>query len=186
MSSLSSGMTCPTLRLLALFMFVAEGSRVQLPYHAQSAVKELGKCQASINASDLVRTQLDKFPVPAVESAPVAHSADLAMINQYIYGGAKEFNKVQDYRVLVTGCGSASWFAMAQHLASYTTKAEIVCQDISTKMLARVRQKVDASDKFAGVKFVYTQRSLEGSGHFEELGKFDFIHCVGVLQHLTD
>merc|ERR1712166_882349 len=131
MGSLSSGMTCPTLRLQALFMFVAEGSRVQLPYHAQSAVKELGKCQASINASDLVRTQLDKFPVPAVESAPVAHSADLAMINQYIY----------------------------------------------TKMLARVRQKVDASDKFAGVKFVYTQRSLEGSGLFEELGKFDCIHC---------
>jgi SAM-dependent methyltransferase len=136
-------------------------------------------------AHEGVRGQYETLPFPARDPAGercvlyVTPPDILAKINQYCFGGARDFGK--GLRVLVAGCGtgdSVMW--LGEQLRD--TPSEIVALDLSTASLsiAEARAKVRG---LSNVRFVNT--SLLEAPQLG-LGMFDYITCLGVLHHLPD
>lgn len=132
-----------------------------------------------------VRAQYESLPFPARDPEGERHvlyisTADiLAKVNQYCFGGARDFGK--GVRVLVAGAGtgdSAIW--LAHQLRE--TPSEIVALDLSTASLAvaEARAGMRGLDNIRWVNASLLDLPKLG------LGTFDYISCLGVLHHLPD
>ncbi len=134
---------------------------------------------------DGVRGQYETLPFPARDPAGeryvlyITPPDILAKVNQYCFGGARDFSK--GLRVLVAGCGtgdSVMW--LGEQLRD--TPSEIIALDLSSASLsiAEARAKVRG---LSNVRFV--NASLLEAPQLG-LGMFDYITCLGVLHHLPD
>ena len=104
---------------------------------------------------------------------------DLPMMNHYCYQGKESFGS--GFRVLVAGGGTGdATIFLAEQLRH--TDAEIVHLDLSQASI-RIAQERAAIRKLANIRWV--QDSILNLPSLE-LGRFDYINCVGVLHHLAD
>lgn len=132
-----------------------------------------------------VRGQYETLPFPARDPEGERYVlylsvADiLAKVNQYCFGGARDFGK--GLRVLVAGCGtgdSALW--LAHQLRD--TPSEIVALDLSAASLAIAEARA-AVRALRNIRWVNASLlDLPKLG----LGLFDYVSCLGVLHHLPD
>jgi SAM-dependent methyltransferase len=132
-----------------------------------------------------VRRQYESLPFPPRDpeaeryALKVSNPDILAKLNQYCFGGARDFSR--PFRVLVAGCGtgdSAVW--LAHQLKDLP--AEIVALDLSESSLSVARAR-------AGMRGLGNVRWVQGSLldlAAAGLGRFDYITCLGVLHHLPD
>ena len=132
-----------------------------------------------------VRGQYETLPFPARDPEGeryvryVTPPDILAKVNQYCFGGARDFGK--GLRVLVAGCGtgdSVMW--LGEQLRD--TPSEIVALDLSAASIdiaaARAAVRGLTNIRFVNASLLETpQRGL---------GVFDYITCLGVLHHLPD
>lgn len=132
-----------------------------------------------------VKGQYETLPFPARAPEAERHVlyvsvADIpAKVNQYCFGGARDFSA--GIRVLVSGCGtgdSAIW--LGQQLRD--TPSEIVALDLSAASLAVARDRAE----IRGLRNInWVNASLLDVAKLG-LGRFDYITCLGVLHHLPD
>jgi tetratricopeptide (TPR) repeat protein/SAM-dependent methyltransferase len=136
-------------------------------------------------AHEGVRGQYETLPFPARDPEGeryvlyVTPPDILAKINQYCFGGARDFSK--GLRVLVAGCGtgdSVMW--LGEQLRD--TPSEIVALDLSSASLSIAEARA-AVRGLSNVRFV--NASLLEAPQLG-LGMFDYITCLGVLHHLPD
>jgi tetratricopeptide (TPR) repeat protein len=132
-----------------------------------------------------VRGQYESLPFPARDPEGeryiryITPPDILAKINQYCFGGTRDFSK--GLRVLVAGCGtgdSVMW--LSEQLRD--TPSEIVALDLSSASIqiasARAAMRGAANVQFVNASLLEApQRGL---------GSFDYITCLGVLHHLPD
>ena len=132
-----------------------------------------------------VRQQYENLPFPSRDPEGeryvlrVSLPDILGKINQYCFGGERDFSK--PFRVLVAGCGtgdSAIW--LGYQLKG--TPAEVVAVDISQASIevAQARAKVRGLTSIRWVHGSLLEVNSLG------LGKFDYITSLGVLHHLPD
>lgn len=132
-----------------------------------------------------VRGQYEALPFPARDPEGeryllyVSVPDILGKVNQYCFGGARDFS--QGLRVLVAGCGtgdSAIW--LAHQLRG--TPSEIVALDLSAASLATAKARAEIRG-LSGIQWVNASLlDLPRLG----LGHFDYITCLGVLHHLAE
>ncbi len=133
----------------------------------------------------VVRQQYENLPFPSRDPEGeryvlrVSLPDILGKINQYCFGGERDFSK--PFRALVAGCGtgdSAIW--LGHQLKG--TPAEVIAIDISRASLevAQARAKVRGLTNIRWVHGSLLEASSLG------LGKFDYITSLGVLHHLPD
>jgi tetratricopeptide (TPR) repeat protein len=136
-------------------------------------------------AHDGVRGQYETLPFPARDPEGeryvlyVTPPDILAKVNQYCFGGTRDFDK--GMRVLVAGCGtgdSVMW--LGEQLRE--TPSEIVALDLSSASIEIASARA-ATRGLTNVRFV--NASLLETPQLE-LGLFDYITCLGVLHHLPD
>jgi len=134
---------------------------------------------------DGVRGQYESLPFPARDPEGerniryITPPDILAKVNQYCFGGKRDFAK--GLRVLVAGCGtgdSVMW--LGEQLRD--TPSEIVALDLSSASLAIAEARA-AVRGLANIHFV--NASLLEAAQLG-LGLFDYITCLGVLHHLPD
>ncbi|CAA7617298.1 hypothetical protein MCP1_20147 [Candidatus Terasakiella magnetica] len=148
---------------------------------------ELSGKKLSLNEEYIsgVRGQYEALPFPARDPHGERHVLQisapdiLSKVNQYCFGGTRDFSK--GIRVLVAGAGtgdSALW--LAHQLRG--TPSEIVALDISTASLdiARARAELRGINTIQWVNASLLDLPKLG------LGYFDYISCLGVLHHLPD
>jgi SAM-dependent methyltransferase len=134
---------------------------------------------------DGVRQQYEHLPFPSRDPEGehyvlrVSLPDTLSKINQYCFGGAKDFSR--PFRALVAGCGtgdSAIWLAYQLR----NTPAEVVAIDISQASLAVAQARAKVRN-LTNIRWVHG--SLLDVASFG-LGKFDYISSLGVLHHLPN
>lgn len=132
-----------------------------------------------------VRQQYENLPFPSRDPEGeryvlrVSLPDTLSKINQYCFGGARDFSK--PFRVLVAGCGTGDSPIWLGHQLR-NTPAEVVAVDLSQASLAvaQARAKVRG---LTNIKWVHgSLLDVASMG----LGKFDYITSLGVLHHLPD
>jgi SAM-dependent methyltransferase len=139
----------------------------------------------SKHEAEAVRQQYENLPFPSRDPEGeryvlrVSLPDTLAKINQYCFGGTRDFSK--PFRVLVAGCGTGDspiWLAWQLR----NTPAEVVAVDLSQTSLevAQARAKVR---NLTNIKWVHGSLLDVAS---MDLGKFDYITSLGVLHHLPD
>ncbi|HXE27508.1 MAG TPA: tetratricopeptide repeat protein [Stellaceae bacterium] len=132
-----------------------------------------------------VRGQYESLPFPARDPEGeryvryITPPDILAKVNQYCFGGTRDFSK--GLRVLVAGCGtgdSVMW--LGEQLRD--TPSEIVALDLSSASIeiASARAAVRGLAKVHFVNASLLEAPQLG------LGAFDYITCLGVLHHLPD
>ena len=130
-----------------------------------------------------VRNQYENYPYPYRKPSDENNRLieigieRLDLINFYCFKGACDFN---NFRVLVAGGGTGdSAIFLAEQLRN--TSAEIWYVDIS-------RASMDIAKKRAEKRNLTNINWLHGSllAIDDEIGKFDYISCTGVLHHLDD
>ena len=132
-----------------------------------------------------VRGQYESLPFPARDPEGeryvryVTPPDILAKINQYCFGGARDF--AMGIRVLVAGCGtgdSVMW--LGEQLRD--TPSEIVALDLSSASIeiaaARAAVRGLPNIRFVNASLIEAPRL--------GFGAFDYITCLGVLHHLPD
>jgi tetratricopeptide (TPR) repeat protein/SAM-dependent methyltransferase len=132
-----------------------------------------------------VRGQYETLPFPARDPEGeryvlyVTPPDILAKVNQYCFGGARDFAK--GLRVLVAGCGtgdSVMW--LGEQLRD--TPSEIVALDLSSASIeiasARATVRGLTNTRFVNASLLEAPQL--------GLGVFDYITCLGVLHHLPD
>ncbi|HEX4193040.1 MAG TPA: tetratricopeptide repeat protein [Stellaceae bacterium] len=103
----------------------------------------------------------------------------LAKVNQYCFGGGRDFGT--GIRVLVAGCGTGdSVMSLGEQLRD--TPSEIVALDLSSASIEIASARA-AVRGLSNVRFV--NASLLEAPQLG-LGAFDYITCLGVLHHLPD
>ncbi|XP_040566634.1 uncharacterized protein [Lepeophtheirus salmonis] len=126
-----------------------------------------------------------EFPYPPVSvekenisEPPFISGPSIGEINHYIHGGKLRIER--EYRILVVGGGTGN---SSLHYAYEFRKfnVEIVHLDISEASLEIARQRADKR----GSKIRFIHNSLYNIPKLN-LGKFDYIDCVGVFHHLSD
>ena len=132
-----------------------------------------------------VRQQYENLPFPPRDpeaehyALKVSTPDILAKINQYGFGGARDFS--QPFRVLVAGCGtgdSAVW--LANQLRGFP--ADITAIDLSEASLDVARSRA-AMRGLGNINWVHG--SLLDIAALAA-GPYDYITCLGVLHHLPD
>lgn len=132
-----------------------------------------------------VRQQYENLPFPSRDPEGeryvlrVSLPDILGKINQYCFGGERDFSK--PFRALVAGCGTGDSAIWLGHQLK-DTPAEVVAIDISQASLevAQARAKVRG---LTNIKWVHgSLLEVDSFG----LGKFDYITSLGVLHHLPD
>jgi tetratricopeptide (TPR) repeat protein/SAM-dependent methyltransferase len=132
-----------------------------------------------------VRGQYESLPFPARDPEAerhilcVAPADTLGKVNQYCFGGARDF--ARGLRVLVAGCGTGDSVIWLAHQLR-DTRAEIVALDLSAASLtiARARAAVRGFDRIQWINASLLDLPRLG------LGAFDYITCLGVLHHLPE
>ena len=130
-----------------------------------------------------VRNQYENLPFPSRDPEAdnymlvVSIPDILGKINQYCFGGSRDYSK--NFRVLVAGCGTGDSVIWLAHQLK-DTSAEIVAIDISEASLevAKTRAKVRNLTNIRWIHGSLLDLSTLG------LGRFDYITCLGVLHHL--
>ena len=132
-----------------------------------------------------VRAQYEAMPYPARDPADEVRQLlrtwldDLAMINHYCFAGKEAFRN--GFRVLVAGGGTGdTTIFLAEQLRD--TGAEIVHLDFSNASIVIAQQRA-AIRGLSNIRWIHD--SLLNLPHLD-VGKFDYINCVGVLHHLAD
>lgn len=132
-----------------------------------------------------VRGQYEAMPYPARDPADEGRQPlrtwldDLAMINHYCFAGKETFRN--GFRVLVAGGGTGdTTILLAEQLRD--TNAEIVHLDFSNASIAIAQQRATVRG-LSNIRWIHD--SLLNLPHLD-VGKFDYINCVGVLHHLSD
>ena len=132
-----------------------------------------------------VRRQYESLPFPPRDpeaeryAIKVSPPDILAKINQYCFGGRRDFTK--PFRALVAGCGTGDSVIWLAHQLRHTP-AEIVAIDLSESSLAVARERA----RIRGLERIrFVHGSLLDVASFG-LGLFDYITCLGVLHHLPD
>ncbi|MEO5375168.1 MAG: tetratricopeptide repeat protein [Alphaproteobacteria bacterium] len=132
-----------------------------------------------------VRRQYETLPFPSRNPEAEHHILTisppdiLCKVNQYCFGGARDFSK--GLRVLVAGAGTGdSPLWLAHQLRG--TPSEIVALDLSTASLEIAKART-AVHGFNNIQWVNASiLDLPSLG----LGVFDYITSLGVLHHLPD
>ena len=139
----------------------------------------------SSNAIPEVRAQYEAMPYPSRDPADERKQLmptwldDLAMINHYCFGGREKFR--HGFRALVAGGGTGdSTIFLAEQLRD--TDAEIVHLDFSGASMSIAQQRAEIRG-LQNIRWVHD--SLLNLPTLD-VGKFDYINCVGVLHHLAD
>jgi ubiquinone/menaquinone biosynthesis C-methylase UbiE len=137
------------------------------------------------NSNADVRKQYEAMPYPPRDPTQELLQLrrtwldDLPMLNHYCFGGNESFRN--GFRVLVAGGGTGdTTIFMAEQLRD--TDAEIVHLDFSATSIAIAQQR-------AGIRGLTNIRFIHDSIlnlPALDVGKFDYINCVGVLHHLAD
>ena len=137
------------------------------------------------NTNTEVREQYEAMPYPPRDPAEERKELrrtwldDLPMINHYCFGGNENFR--DRFRVLVAGGGTGdATIFMAEQLRE--TNAEIIHLDFSAASIAIAQQRA-AIRGLNNIRFVHD--SILNLPNLD-VGKFDYINCVGVLHHLAD
>jgi tetratricopeptide (TPR) repeat protein len=132
-----------------------------------------------------VRGQYETLPFPARDPEGeryilhVTPADTLGKVNQYCFGGGRDFAK--GLRVLVAGCGTGDSVMWLGHQLRDTT-SEIVALDLSAASI-EIAQARAAVRGLGNVRCVNASLlDLPQLG----LGTFDYITCLGVLHHLPD
>jgi SAM-dependent methyltransferase len=134
-----------------------------------------------------VRDLYESFPFPARRPAaekpgslPLTRTDILGKVDHHAFGGRAHFTK--GFRALVAGGGTGdSAIFLAAQLRD--TDAEIVCLDLSEASLEIARSRAARRGLEARIRWV--QASLLDLPRLE-LGRFDYVTCLGVLHHLPD
>ena len=132
-----------------------------------------------------VRGQYESLPFPARDPEGeryvryITPPDILAKINQYCFGGTRDF--ATGLRVLVAGCGtgdSVMW--LGEQLRD--TPSEIVALDLSSASIeiaaARAAVRGLSNTRFVNASLLEAPQL--------GIGAFDYITCLGVLHHLPD
>jgi SAM-dependent methyltransferase len=134
-----------------------------------------------------VRELYEAFPFPARDpssesptSIPVSRTDILGKVNHHCFAGRRDFTK--QFRALVAGGGTGD---AAIFLASQLPEgaAEVVCLELSDASLAIARQRAALRGLEQRVRWI--RGSILDAARLE-LGRFDYITCLGVLHHLAD
>ncbi len=134
-----------------------------------------------------VRNLYETFPFPArdpatesLQGVPVSPTDILGKLNHHCFGGRRHFS--EGFRALVAGggTGDAAIFLAAQLRES---NAEIVCLDLSKASLAVARERAALRGLEQRIRWVHGS-ILDVAAL--QLGRFDYISCLGVLHHLAD
>ena len=132
-----------------------------------------------------VRAQYESLPFPARDPEAERHLMlisvpdTLSKVNQYCFGGARDFTK--GIRVLVAGAGTGDSVIWLAHQLQ-CTPSEIVALDLSATSLAVAKARAQVRG-FENIRWVQASLlDLPALG----LGTFDYITCLGVLHHLPD
>jgi SAM-dependent methyltransferase len=134
---------------------------------------------------DEVREQYESLPYPARDPADERKRLmrtwldDLPMINHYGFAGRQSFRN--GFRALVAGGGTGdATIFLAEQLRE--TDAQVVHLDLSEASLEIARKRAEVRG-LANIRFM--RESLLDLPRLD-LGKFDYVNCVGVLHHLED
>ena len=134
-----------------------------------------------------VRELYEAFPFPARDpvnesstSLPISRTDMLGKVNHQCFTGRRDFTK--PFRALVAGggTGDAAIFLAAQLPEG---AAEVVCLDVSEASLAIARRRAALRGLEQRVRWI--RGSILDAARLE-LGRFDYISCLGVLHHLAD
>lgn len=109
---------------------------------------------------------------------------DLPMVNHYCFAGRQSFTR--GFRALVAGggTGDATIFLAEQLRNIGAADAQVVHLDMSEASLA-IAKKRAAIRGLANITWVHDSL-LNLPARADELGRFDYINCSGVLHHLAD
>ncbi|HWE74565.1 MAG TPA: tetratricopeptide repeat protein [Stellaceae bacterium] len=175
-------------RALALRVDYAEARKnLGAALHARAAERSGALLRERMKQAthDGVRGQYETLPFPARDPEGeryvlyVTPPDILAKVNQYCFGGARDFGK--GMRVLVAGCGTGdSIMWLGEQLRE--TPSEIVALDLSSASIEIASARA-ATRGLSKVRFI--NASLLEAPHLG-LGVFDYITCLGVLHHLPD
>ena len=134
-----------------------------------------------------VRNLYETFPFPARDPArdrpggvPVSPTDILGKLNHHGFGGRRHFGK--GFRALVAGggTGDAAIFLAAQLREA---DAEVVCLDLSKASLAVACARAALQGLEKRIRWIHASILDVAS---LDLGRFDYISCLGVLHHLAD
>ena len=134
-----------------------------------------------------VRKLYETLPFPARDPAteraqgiPVSPTDILGKLNHHGFGGRRHFN--EGFRALVAGggTGDAAIFLAAQ---LHESNAEVVCLDLSEASLAVARKRAASRGLEQRIRWIHAS-ILDAAAL--DLGRFDYISCLGVLHHLAD
>ena len=130
-----------------------------------------------------VRDQYESYPYPFRDPSQESHRLveigieRLDLINFYCFKGACDFNQ---FRVLVAGGGTGDSVIFLAEQLKHTT-AEVWYVDISQASMDIAKQRAKQRN-LSNINWLHTSLlSLD-----ENMGKFDYISCTGVLHHLDD
>ena len=132
-----------------------------------------------------VSAQYERFPYPARDPEDERKRMigtwldNLDILNFRCFGGRSPFAK--NFRALVAGGGTGDG-TVYLGLQLRHTDAQIVHLDVSASSIEIARRRCEIHG-LAGIRFV--QGSLLDLPSLD-LGRFDYINCVGVLHHLAD
>ncbi len=132
-----------------------------------------------------VRRHYESLPFPPRDpeaeryAIKVSTPDTLAKVNQYCFGGSRDFSR--PFRALVAGCGTGDGVIWLAHQLR-DTPAEIVAVDMTEASLAVARERA----RIRGLENIrWVHGSLLDVASFG-VGMFDYITCLGVLHHLPD
>jgi len=134
---------------------------------------------------EAVRRQYESLPFPPRDpeaeryALKVSGPDILAKVNQYCFGGSRDFSK--PFRVLVAGCGTGDSAIWLGHQLK-DTPAEIVALDLSEASLAVARARAAVR----GLRNIRWEHASLLDADMLGIGMFDYITCLGVLHHLPD
>ena len=136
--------------------------------------------------SDAVRDQYEAYPYPPRnpedERTRLENSWHdfLELINFYCFRGRNNF--AGPFRVLVAGGGTGDQTIFLAEQLRFNKRAEIVHLDVSARCLEIAKRRAEVR-RLTNIAWVH--RSLLELPSLQ-LGRFDYINCVGVLHHLED
>ena len=140
---------------------------------------------------DGVRAQYEELPYPARDPRDEAirlitgTPSHILEINHYLFSGRLNF--IRPFRALVAGGGTGdACIMLAQQLADRRCPGEVVYLDLSTASRAICEARAKARG-LRNIQFLTgSLLDLPTVNSGQDIGKFDYIDCTGVLHHLPD
>lgn len=134
--------------------------------------------------SAAVKEQYERFPFPPLGLTALTEirlpQADARFAFCYL-----DHPQPPALRILDAGCGTG--FSTLK-LAQANPEAEIVALELSEASLAIARKRLDtqAGIQAARVRFLQADLQSDLYSRYPDLGRFDYIHCSGVIHHIPE